>query len=173
MTASGAGTDLPWVERNVVRVVLIDSSDRVLLLHVRDLANPSFGTAWELPGGGMEPGESQAAAAARELREETGIEIAAARIGPVTWCRDVSYTYRGARRLQHEVIIAARLPGAAPPVDDSQRVDFESEDLFECRWWTVDEILTSAERFYPRSLPALLPRFLAGESIEEPAEVWP
>ena len=37
---------------------------------------------------------------------------------------------------------------------------------------TLDEIVSSSERFYPRSLPALLPRFLAGDEIAEPFELW-
>jgi 8-oxo-dGTP pyrophosphatase MutT (NUDIX family) len=34
--------------------------------------------AWTSPGGGREPGESPAACARRELREETGLELACA-----------------------------------------------------------------------------------------------
>jgi hypothetical protein len=33
-------------------------------------------------------------------------------------------------------------------------------------------VVVSAEAFYPRSLPALLPRFLDGEEIDEPFELW-
>ena len=40
-------------ERAAVRVVLVDSSDAVLLLSTKDATNPDFGVSWELPGGGM------------------------------------------------------------------------------------------------------------------------
>jgi hypothetical protein len=36
----------------------------------------------------------------------------------------------------------------------------------------VAEIIQSQERFYPGRLPELLPRFLAGEDIDEPFEYW-
>ncbi|MFD5781046.1 NUDIX hydrolase [Streptomyces sp. NPDC126933] len=49
-----------------VGVIVRDRAGRVLLgLH--------HGGTWELPGGKVEPGESVAAAAVRELREETGL----------------------------------------------------------------------------------------------------
>jgi len=72
--------ELPVVERTAARLVVLDAAGRVLLLHVQDLSNPQFGTVWELPGGGIEPGETYSQAALRELREETGIEVAPERI---------------------------------------------------------------------------------------------
>jgi hypothetical protein len=38
-------TDRPLIERNVVRAVVLDSADRVLLLQVGELGNPKFGGA--------------------------------------------------------------------------------------------------------------------------------
>lgn len=168
--------DLPVIERDVVRLVVLDALGRVLLLHVRDLTNPQFGTCWELPGGGREANETLIEAAVRELREETGLELAPERLnlsGAPTWRRDVAYTYRGMRRLQHECILAVRLNEELPRVTGPQGVGFELEDLFESRWWTVDEIRASDAQFYPRSLPQQLPVFLAGTSLEEALEVWP
>jgi 8-oxo-dGTP pyrophosphatase MutT (NUDIX family) len=165
--------DLPLVERKVVRLAVLDASNHVLLLQTRDLGNPAFGTSWELPGGGMADGETFVDTAIGELREETGIRICLDSVGTPTWRRDVSYTYRGERRLQHELIAAVHLHEVAPVVESSQRVDFEIEDHFGFRWWRVDDIVCSSERFYPRRLPALLARFLVGDEIEEPMERWP
>jgi hypothetical protein len=36
----------------------------------------------------------------------------------------------------------------------------------------VPEIMQGQVRFYPGRLPELLPRFLAGEDIDEPFERW-
>jgi 8-oxo-dGTP pyrophosphatase MutT (NUDIX family) len=160
------------VERNVVRAVVLDSAERVLLLQVGELDNPEFGTAWELPGGGIEAGETHEQAVIRELREETGIVIAAEQIATPSWRRDVLYDYRGARRLQHEAISLVRLDGPAPAIESVLREGFEQQDLFDARWWTQQEIFSSSEWFYPRSLPSMLSRFLDGAVIEEALEVW-
>jgi ADP-ribose pyrophosphatase YjhB (NUDIX family) len=52
-----------------VRALVIDASGKVFL--VRHTYVPS----WQLPGGGVEPGETIAEAVARELAEEGNIEI--------------------------------------------------------------------------------------------------
>lgn len=163
---------LPVVERDVVRVVVRDAAGRVLLFHTQDPTYPELGTWWELPGGGLEAGESHADAALRELMEETGIRADPALVGVPTWRRDATYRYRGERRLQHERVLEARLTVSGPAVDGSGRVGYEDEDYFGYRWWPVEDVTGSGERFYPGRLPELLPAFLAGERIDEPFELW-
>lgn len=165
---SGLRFDL---ERDAVRVVLTDEGGRVLLFHaVTETVGPAGW--WDLPGGGIDDGESYLEAAVREVREETGLILDPARVGPPRWRRDSTWRSRGLRRLQHEVVVAASVPGHRPAISVSGRTASELEVYVASRWWEVAEILASPERFYPGRLPELLPAFLAGEHIDEPFEVW-
>ena len=56
--------------RLCVAALVTDPGARVLLVQ-----SSKPGRGWELPGGGVEPGEAPGYAAVREVREETGIEI--------------------------------------------------------------------------------------------------
>ncbi len=164
--------DLPILERSAVRIVLLDTHDRLLLFHTRDPDRPQAGTWWELPGGGIEPGESHIEAALRELAEETGIGAEPAQVGPPSWKRRASFRHRDKRHVQDEVVVPIRLPGTGPDVDGSGRLSYEVEDYFAFRWWPVAEVVRGGARFYPGRLPELLGPFLAGESIDEPFELW-
>lgn len=57
---------------NCAAAVVRDADSRVLL--VRRANEPARGL-WSIPGGHIEVGESPAEAAAREVREETGLDI--------------------------------------------------------------------------------------------------
>lgn len=61
----------------VVAAVLYDERQQVLV--TQRPAGKSMAGHWEFPGGKVEPGESDAEALRRELREELGIEIISAR----------------------------------------------------------------------------------------------
>jgi len=159
------------LERDAVRVVLTDEGGRVLLFHAVTADVPAPGW-WELPGGGIHSGESYLDAAVREVQEETGLLLDPAMVGPPSWRRDSTWRSRGLRRLQHEVVVAARVTGHRPAIRADGRTAYELEIYVDARWWEVTDILASTERFYPGRLPEFLPAFLAGQAIDEPFEFW-
>jgi ADP-ribose pyrophosphatase YjhB (NUDIX family) len=57
-----------------VNVTVLDDEDRVLLTRREDFE------VWCLPGGAVDPGESLAAAAVREVEEETGLRVTLSRL---------------------------------------------------------------------------------------------
>jgi 8-oxo-dGTP pyrophosphatase MutT (NUDIX family) len=52
-------------------------------------------------------------------------------------------------------------------------LDVRPEWIEAPRWRRqIEYVYRGVCHLYPRSLPTLLPRFLAGESLEEPLEIW-
>lgn len=68
------------IHRNIVAGLVI-SKDNQLLLGMKDPdAGGVYSDCWHIPGGGIEPGETQQEALSRELREEAGIGISNATV---------------------------------------------------------------------------------------------
>jgi 8-oxo-dGTP pyrophosphatase MutT (NUDIX family) len=159
------------LERSAVRVVLSDEAGRILLFQAV-LPSRSPVAWWELPGGGLDPGETYVQAAVREIREETGLVIEPDQVGEPRWRRSATWSGRGLRRLQHEVVVAVAIAGQRPEISASGQTPEELQEYVAARWWEPADIVASTERFYPGRLPELLPAFLAGGPIDEPFERW-
>jgi 8-oxo-dGTP pyrophosphatase MutT (NUDIX family) len=117
---------------------------------------------WFTPGGGLDGDEPPAVAAARELAEETGLRITPEAFGEPVW-RDVTeFSFDGRWYRQVQDFFLVRVPEWE--VDTAGFNDLERRCIDTYRWWTVEELERTGERFYPVELPALLRRLLAGEA---------
>lgn len=67
----------------VAAVALVDADGRVLV--AERPAGKTMAGLWEFPGGKVMPGETPEAALIRELKEELGIDVRAACLGPFTF----------------------------------------------------------------------------------------
>ncbi len=145
----------PMRARVAARVLVVDRDQAVLLFRGGDPARPEAGTWWFTPGGGVDPGESLADAARRELLEETGLAVED--LGSVRFDRVVVFEFEGERFQQHEHFFAVRVDRFEPDVRGW--TDVERRSMGESEWWTAAEIAASDETFYPEDLIARLERF--------------
>ncbi len=159
----------PSRRRQAARVVLFDPDDRVLLLQARDPGNPTKPSWWEIPGGGMDPGEASADTARRELREEAGIHTA--EVGPVVWVQSVQFTFAGLYFDQDEFIHVART--SQVELGETHLELFEAMAFQGARWWTVSEVVAAETAFLPPRLPELLPALVAGDYPDPPLDISP
>lgn len=159
------------LRRRAARVVLLDSRSHVLLLNASDPADRSKQAWWEIPGGGIDPHETSAECAARELHEEVG--IVAAEIGPCVWTQHAQFSFGGFDFDQHEHVHVAWLDRAGHEDDYNPRglEALEAMAFAGHRWWPVDELIASGERVLPYRLCEFLPDLAAGRLPDEPFDI--
>jgi 8-oxo-dGTP pyrophosphatase MutT (NUDIX family) len=128
--------------------VIRDGAGRVLLV------KHSYGRLnWELPGGGAEPGESILETALREVREETGLIVAA---------EAVSGIYFDPADDMHHLVFLCRPTGEGDvPVP-------QPPEITACDYWPPEALprpisdftvrrIEDARAFAPARLPAVIP----------------
>jgi 8-oxo-dGTP pyrophosphatase MutT (NUDIX family) len=125
----------------------------VLLLRGFDPARPDH-PFWFTVGGGADPGETLAEAAAREMREEVGIVADAAALGRPVWRRATEFTFDGTRFRQEEEYFVIRVGSCE--VSMAGMDESETDTVTGYRWLSAAEIDALGEPFFPPELPDLL-----------------
>jgi 8-oxo-dGTP diphosphatase len=107
---------------------------------------------WCTPGGALDPGESYAQAARRELREETGID---AEPGPEIAQRLVDFTtIEGVEVTADERYFRVIVDNT--DIDCAGHTGLEQQVMREWRWFDRHELEMLAEHWFPRDLFAML-----------------
>lgn len=116
-----------------VGAVIRDHDDRVLLVRHRPERGGPWQGRWICPGGGLEPGETLAEGALREVREETHLDIELGRVLPPF---ETIFREAGAVRL-HVVYVdflAKPLGGELKPDDDVAEAEWWDRATMSRRW---------------------------------------
>lgn len=149
--------------RPTARLFVFDPENRLLLIRYRTtppIAPPHQDVAsiWFTPGGGLEPGETAREAAARELLEETGLDLP---IGEEVAHREEDVTFFIKKVCVSERYFIVRTTDSY--VDTGFLADSEDDDVIEVGWFSIDRIRALEQHVEPPTLAALAARLAAGD----------
>jgi len=141
---------VPW-RRQTARVLPVDAEGRVLLLHGWDPRRPDD-SFWFTIGGGAEAGESMRQAAARELREETGLRVDPEQLGEPIAQNTVEFSWSGYQITQGQVFYAVLIESGEVSLDGLDEWERATTDKFA---WFSAEDLAGGEPLADPDLPRL------------------
>ncbi len=124
--------------------LFFDVDERVLLV------KPTYKPGWEIPGGMVEPGESPAAACAREIDEELGIARRPTQLLVVDWAPQDGVGDK----------LLFVFDGGLLPDETSIRLD--PAELSEYRWWPASDLSRALPDRQARRVAAALRARAAG-----------
>lgn len=148
-------TSLPL--REAARAVVLDTDQRVLLLHYDE--NGGF---WATPGGSLEPGEDHPMAVLRELSEELGAENVVVTSQIAERSKEHPVGGRQVRQVEKYFLVHV-----APADIDPARAT-QTDNIRASRWWALDELRSTGETVYPLGLVDLIADVLTEGAPERP-----
>ena len=110
---------------------------------------------WATPGGGVEPGESDLAAARRELMEELALDVPLD--GPVHTVAN-EFEHNGVVVANVDVFFLGRCDRDAPRLVPTAKE--ERDAMQQVKWWAVEEISSAADAIFPEDLDSMVRRLV-------------
>lgn len=137
--------------RHTARVLLMNKEDRLLLFK---FSSRRRDFVWLTPGGGIDEGEALNAAAARELREETGLVVAPEQLGNLVAATGGYADLGWVKGILREDFFFHRVDSL--DIDMTGFTDYERKSIAEYRWWSISDLETTDERVVPWAMAPLL-----------------
>ncbi|MDD2056872.1 NUDIX domain-containing protein [Pseudomonas sp. GD03860] len=141
-------------ERKSARLLVINPSQQVLLFKFVHTDDALAGSEhWATPGGGLEEGETFQAAAIRELREETGIQVTAV-ADAVAERRFEMMLPSGEWVFSVEQYFVVHVENQA--LSRADWTEHEVKVMAEHHWWSVEELRATQQTVWPQRLIEML-----------------
>lgn len=155
--------------RQSARVVLLDQSRSVLLVK-SGFRRPIQGvtSAWFVPGGGVEPGETVRQAAVREIGEETGVSLSSEDLVHLAFAEGDGQVGDLHGRMRDDVFVTSTQSRAVTTHGLEQH---ERDAFLGYRWWHVQDLLVTDELVFPHQLALTLDNYLASSTWPEPVQL--
>jgi len=147
----------PVIHRQTARVFPVDGEERVLLLHGWDPHHPED-PFWFTVGGAADEGESLRDAGARELYEETRIEVNPERLGEPIAENVVEFSWGGHRIAQHQTFYAVAVGSVEVSLEGLDQWERATTDKYG---WLSAEDLEADERPAHPDIPDLIRKAVA------------
>lgn len=144
--------------RETSRIIVKDRDGRFLLLLTHFDHGVGLPPRWITPGGGIDAGESVLDAAVRELREETGLVVAADALRQPIAEIPGWWDWADGERFHSFVDHFFALTVDRFELDTSGWTESERHDVIDVRWWSLDEIDQEQPFLGPKGLREVLAR---------------